>query len=100
MTQLLNNNSKLDLGPAWIHKEDLISKFFTESYLQKNFLQIELHSWVLEAVAGTYLFFGGVTIQPRIAEVPFPDNSVGEESACNAGDPGSISGLEDPLEKG
>ena len=58
MTQLLNNNSKLDLGPAWIHKEDLISKFFTESYLQKIFLQIELHSWVLEAVAGTYLFWG------------------------------------------
>ena len=23
----------------------------------------------------------------------FPDNSVGKESACNAGDPGSIPGL-------
>ena len=30
----------------------------------------------------------------------FPHNSVGKESACNAGDPGSIPGLEDPLEKG
>ena len=30
----------------------------------------------------------------------FPDNSVGKESAWNAGDPGSIPGLEDPLEKG
>ena len=30
----------------------------------------------------------------------FPDGSVGKESACNAGDPGSILGQEDPLEKG
>ena len=74
MTQLLNNNSKLDLGPAWIHKEDLISKFFTESYLQKIFLQIELHSWVLEAVAGTYLFWGGggVYHSTQDSRVPLP----------------------------
>ena len=30
----------------------------------------------------------------------FPVGSDGKESACNAGDPGSISGSEDPLEKG
>ena len=30
----------------------------------------------------------------------FPGGSAGKESACNAGDPGSISGLEDPLEEG
>ena len=30
----------------------------------------------------------------------FPSSSAGKESACNAGDPGSIPGLEDPLEKG
>ena len=30
----------------------------------------------------------------------FPDSSVGKESACNAGDPSSIPGWEDPLEKG
>ena len=32
----------------------------------------------------------------------FPDSSVGKETACNAGDPGSILflGQEDPLEKG
>ena len=30
----------------------------------------------------------------------FPDNSVGKESACNAGDPDSILGQEDLLEKG
>ena len=32
----------------------------------------------------------------------FPGGSVGTEAACNAGDPGLISGLvcEDPLEKG
>ena len=30
----------------------------------------------------------------------FPSSSAGKESACNAGDPGSIPGSEDPLEKG
>ena len=30
----------------------------------------------------------------------FPDTLVGKESACNTGDPGLISGSEDPLEKG
>ena len=30
----------------------------------------------------------------------FPDSSVGKESHCNAGGPGSIPGWEDPLEKG
>ena len=30
----------------------------------------------------------------------FPGGSVSKESACNAGDLGSIPGLEDPLEKG
>ena len=29
----------------------------------------------------------------------FPGSSAVEESACNAGDPGSIPGREDPLEK-
>ena len=29
----------------------------------------------------------------------FPCSSVGKESACSAGNPGSIPGLEDPLEK-
>ena len=30
----------------------------------------------------------------------FPGSSAGKESTCNAGDPGSIPGLEDPLEEG
>ena len=30
----------------------------------------------------------------------FPDSSAGKESACNAGDPGSIPGSGDPLEEG
>ena len=30
----------------------------------------------------------------------FPGGPDGKESACNAGDPGSILGLEEPLEKG
>ena len=29
----------------------------------------------------------------------FPDSSVGKESTCNAGDPGSVPGWEDLLEK-
>ena len=32
-------------------------------------------------------------------ELGFRCSSVGKESACNAGNPGLISGLEDPLEK-
>ena len=28
-----------------------------------------------------------------LRDMGFPDSSVGKESACNAGDPGSISGL-------
>ena len=30
----------------------------------------------------------------------FPGGSAGKESACSAGDPGSIPGLKNPLEKG
>ena len=30
----------------------------------------------------------------------FPHSSVGKESVCNAGDPGSVPGQEDSLEKG
>ena len=33
-------------------------------------------------------------------EMGFPGSSTGKESACNAGDLGSILGWEDPLEKG
>ena len=32
--------------------------------------------------------------------IGFPDSSDGKESVCNAGDPGSIPGLENPLENG
>ena len=38
-------------------------------------------------------------VTPR-KPVQFPDGSDGKESACNAGDPGSIPGREDALEKG
>ena len=33
-------------------------------------------------------------------DMGFPGSSAGKESACNAGNPGSILGWEDPLEKG
>ena len=36
---------------------------------------------------------GGIWIGPwKVLEEGFPDSSVGKESACNAGDPGSIPG--------
>ena len=37
---------------------------------------------------------------PTPVFLDFPCGSAGKESACNAGDLGSIPGLEDPLEKG
>ena len=42
----------------------------------------------------------GIMRQRSIASWGFPDSSVGKESACIAGDPGSIPGQEDPLKKG
>ena len=33
-------------------------------------------------------------------DMGFPDSSIGKESTCSTGDPGSIPGWEDPLEKG
>ena len=44
----------------------------------------------------TSLVVGGVGGRKK----SFPDCSEGKESACNAGDPGSLLGQEDPLEKG
>ena len=43
-----------------------------------------------------------MTEQPLelLAYTHIPGDSDGKESACNAGDPGSIPGSEDPLEKG
>ena len=35
----------------------------------------------------------------RVLILGFPGGSDGKESACNAGDPGSIPGQEDPREK-
>ena len=35
-----------------------------------------------------------------ISSLGIPGGSDSKESACNAGDPGSIAGSEDPLEKG
>ena len=36
----------------------------------------------------------------QLTSMGFPGGSDSKESACNAGDPGLISGSEDPLEKG
>ena len=35
----------------------------------------------------------------KTQKTDFPSSSDGKASACNAGDPGSIPGWEDPLEK-
>ena len=35
-----------------------------------------------------------LNLTPLLLPEGFPDSSVGKESACNAGEPGSISGLE------
>ena len=34
-----------------------------------------------------------ICILPLLGDIDFPDRSVGKESACYAGDPGSIPGL-------
>ena len=39
------------------------------------------------------------TLSSDSADVGFPGGPAGKESTCNAGDPGSILGWEDPLEK-
>ena len=44
--------------------------------------------------------FNSIRINLCIKYGGFPDSSVGKESACNAGDPGSIPGLRRPSEEG
>ena len=41
-----------------------------------------------------------VYVSHPVLSLGFPGSSVGKEFACNARDPGSILGREDPLEKG
>ena len=41
-----------------------------------------------------------LVILNSIITLGFPGSSSGKESICNVGDPGSIPGWEDPLEKG
>ena len=42
---------------------------------------------------------GKLVVESYVPALGFPYSSVGKESACNAGDLGSIPGSEDPLEK-
>ena len=44
------------------------------------------------------LYFTSLSV--LLIKVSFPGGSDSKESVYNAGDPGSIPGLEDPLEKG
>ena len=43
---------------------------------------------------------GAVMCPLQASILSFPCSSDGKESACNAGDPGSIAGWEDPVEMG
>ena len=92
ITQLLNNNSKLDLGPTWIYKKDLISIFFTESYLQKNIFTNRA-AFMGSGGCGRYFPFEGITIQPTIAQLVKNLPAMQET-------PVLFLGPEDPLEKG
>ena len=49
-------------------------------------------SWIFYSPFSLYVFQYNI--------LGFPGGSVHKESACNVGDPGSIPGGEDPLEKG
>ena len=50
--------------------------------------------WALELLQKCENFFGRVFLQFVGHFLGFPDSSVGKESACNAGDPSLIPGLE------
>ena len=41
-----------------------------------------------------------IILESSLYPLGFPDGSIGQESACNAGDPSSIPGLRSLLEKG
>ena len=51
------------------------------------------------AAYGLYCSTARGILQDKGLNLGFPGSSVGKESACNAGHPGSIPGWEDPLEK-
>ena len=53
------------------------------------FLEVDLYCY--------QLFFSTAF---TLSHMGFPGGSADKESTCNVGDPGSIPGLEDPLEKG
>ena len=53
------------------------------SYLILINLDLNSHTWPVATI-----------LQATYLELGFPDNSVGKESTCNAGDPGSIPGSE------
>ena len=51
-------------------------------------------------IAKSVLFAYAIKNNWLVKSLGFPDSSVGKESICNAGGPGSIPGREDPMEKG
>ena len=59
-----------------------------------NVLPTYFSSWIEEYTDVLRILFFFLNLEG------FPDSSVGKESPCNAGEPGSIPQWEDPLEKG
>ena len=68
----------------------LLLSLITPTYLPHSvFIEIILSSLIsLNTIIQNYLDFSIIT-----SNLGFPDRSVGKESTCNAGDPGSIPGL-------
>ena len=62
--------------------------------------------WVTDRTEFRFTELGVGVLQPELFPSVFliakgsSDSSAGTETACNAGDPASIPGREDPLEKG
>ena len=88
---------------------------FPELFIEKTilFLRIQLcilgpsssqrsvdHKWVSLFLGSKFCSFDVSVCVCMCIQIGFPYSSTGKESACNVGDPGSIPGQEDPLEKG
>ena len=73
------------------------------SCLFKSLLRNPVYDWRFSIFESINYFQCGVCVYIYIYIFFFFfffTSSAGKESACNAGDPGSIPGWEDPLEKG
>ena len=93
---------KLHFRNSQIRWEWIISRSNIKGWNQ-NEKGIELCYWVLMQVANLKLYFSSkllfLILLLLFIEEGFPCSSVGKESACSAGNPGSIPGLGRSLKK-